>query len=635
MTDARTETPTATSSAPAATAPAAPREVPRDEPDRRRGRFALDAGDAARVATFAALLAALGLPGSIALFGNAVPVTLQTLGVMLAGRSSARGAARSPSRPSSRSPRPGSPSSRAGAAASGVRRAVRRLPRRVLAGAAVVGLLVDRLRRVTFAPVLVACLVGGVAVVYAVGVPVQALVTGVPLPTTAQLSLVFLPGDVLKALAAAAITVGVVRAYPRPARPGARPAPTVPRPTTAPPPEHLRECPRARRPPGPDARRRPGGARPSRPAHARAVAHLRRARRGRARGATHLRASGTRPGDLVAVSLPDPLDLLTAVLAVDHLGATPLVCDAAWPRAHRAEVLRTLAPRTFVEVPLPRGTGTADGAQPVPPHVPGPDDLAWAGFSSGSTGRPRAVVRTRASWAGSFDAVTRLLGPDPRTRSSSPARSRRRCTASPPCTRSRWARASSSRAPRPRRRRRSRRATSCTRAAGPRRRARRRRRGRAVAAAARGRRRASLAPGARERRGPRRRRARVLRRRRAVVRRLRPRRVGAARVPGVDLAVRPRRRRASARCGCARRGCRGATSRALQDRCGATARGTPSETSPTRVRSRSCCAAGATARSSRAGRRSCPRTSRSCCGPCPGCATSSCSARRTAASGRS
>ncbi|MBN0040131.1 AMP-binding protein [Cellulosimicrobium cellulans] len=137
-------------------------------------------------------------------------------------------------------------------------------------------------------------------------------------------------------------------------------------------------------------------------------------------GATHLAATGTRPGDLVAVSLPDPLDLLTAVLAADHLGATPLVCDPAWPRAHRAEVLRTLAPRTFVEVPLPRGTsavldpvpGTAPqgGASPGTGHVPAPDDLAWAGFSSGSTGRPRAVVRTRASWAGSFDDVTRLLG---------------------------------------------------------------------------------------------------------------------------------------------------------------------------------------------------------------------------------
>src|SRR5690349_19707549 len=51
----------------------------------RRGPLALDAGDAARVATFAALIAALGMPGSVALFGNAVPITLQTLGVMLAG----------------------------------------------------------------------------------------------------------------------------------------------------------------------------------------------------------------------------------------------------------------------------------------------------------------------------------------------------------------------------------------------------------------------------------------------------------------------------------------------------------------------------------------------------------------------
>ena len=223
MTDTRTETPTATPSAPAPTAPEVLRDAPRDVPDRRRGRFALDAGDAARVATFAALLAALGLPGSIALFGNAVPVTLQTLGVMLAG--AVLGAWRGSL-----------------AVATFLVLAAAGLPVLAggrgglgafvgpsagylvgfLAGAAVVGLLVDRLRRVTFAPVLVACLVGGVAVVYAVGVLVQALVTGVPLPTTAQLSLVFLPGDVLKALAAAAITVGVVRAYPA-ARPARRP----------------------------------------------------------------------------------------------------------------------------------------------------------------------------------------------------------------------------------------------------------------------------------------------------------------------------------------------------------------------------------------------------------------------------
>src|SRR5690606_30140584 len=42
-------------------------------------------GDIARVAVFAALIAVLGLPGTINAFGGAVPITLQTFGVMLAG----------------------------------------------------------------------------------------------------------------------------------------------------------------------------------------------------------------------------------------------------------------------------------------------------------------------------------------------------------------------------------------------------------------------------------------------------------------------------------------------------------------------------------------------------------------------
>ena len=45
----------------------------------------LSARDLALVSSFAALIAVLGLPGSVHLFGNAVPVTLQTMGVMLAG----------------------------------------------------------------------------------------------------------------------------------------------------------------------------------------------------------------------------------------------------------------------------------------------------------------------------------------------------------------------------------------------------------------------------------------------------------------------------------------------------------------------------------------------------------------------
>jgi biotin transport system substrate-specific component len=56
------------------------------EADRRAtGRFALSSADLTQAAVFAALIAALGLPGTIALGPTGVPLTLQTLGVMLAG----------------------------------------------------------------------------------------------------------------------------------------------------------------------------------------------------------------------------------------------------------------------------------------------------------------------------------------------------------------------------------------------------------------------------------------------------------------------------------------------------------------------------------------------------------------------
>ena len=43
------------------------------------------ARDLAQIAIFAALIAALGLPGTITIGTSAVPITLQTLGVMLTG----------------------------------------------------------------------------------------------------------------------------------------------------------------------------------------------------------------------------------------------------------------------------------------------------------------------------------------------------------------------------------------------------------------------------------------------------------------------------------------------------------------------------------------------------------------------
>ncbi|WP_277212444.1 class I adenylate-forming enzyme family protein [Isoptericola croceus] len=131
-------------------------------------------------------------------------------------------------------------------------------------------------------------------------------------------------------------------------------------------------------------------------------------------GAEHLTATGTRPGDLVALLLHDPLDAVVGLLAVDLAGGTGLLADPAWPVHQRAEVLRSLTPAAVVHVPLPRAAPAAS-RPPVPGPGSAPDDadVAWAGFSSGSTGRPRAVARTRGSWTRSFDDVTALTGTRP------------------------------------------------------------------------------------------------------------------------------------------------------------------------------------------------------------------------------
>ncbi|MEJ6555066.1 biotin transporter BioY [Microbacterium esteraromaticum] len=175
-----------------------------------------DATALARVAVFAAIIAVLGLPGGFTVFGI-VPITAQTLGVMLAG------AILGP---------------RLGAASVAVLLALVAVGMPLLAGgrggfgvfvgpsagyllgwlvgAAVIGLIVHRAgRRPTLWRTAIGILVGGILVVYALGIPVQALVTGLPLGATALTSLAFVPGDLLKAALATAIVLSLVRAYPR------------------------------------------------------------------------------------------------------------------------------------------------------------------------------------------------------------------------------------------------------------------------------------------------------------------------------------------------------------------------------------------------------------------------------------
>ncbi|MET8862943.1 class I adenylate-forming enzyme family protein [Nonomuraea sp. NPDC004580] len=151
--------------------------------------------------------------------------------------------------------------------------------------------------------------------------------------------------------------------------------------------------------------------------------------------ARHLAGNGLGPGVTAAIGLADPADLLVAVLAADLAGATPLVGDHTWDRARWSTVtaplpivpVTTPLPAAPIDAPLPAtaSIGASPPAAPLaalPPDPAGPavrrrarpDDLAWACFSSGSTGRPRAIVRTRASWTGSYHHLNALtgIGPD-------------------------------------------------------------------------------------------------------------------------------------------------------------------------------------------------------------------------------
>lgn len=185
--------------------------------------------DLARIAVFAALIGVLGLPGTIML-GGAVPITAQTLGVMLAGAvlGAWRGAAAVLTLLALVAL--GLPLLAGGRGGLGVFAApsVGYLIGWVV-GAFLIGLIVRAgAQRPSWWRVALGCLVGGMLAVYAVGIPLQSLITGLGLWETFLTSLVFLPGDLVKVTLATIVTMALWRAYPRafawPSRAEAAPA---------------------------------------------------------------------------------------------------------------------------------------------------------------------------------------------------------------------------------------------------------------------------------------------------------------------------------------------------------------------------------------------------------------------------
>lgn len=172
--------------------------------------------DAAHIALFAAMIAALGLVPQITLaFG--VPITAQTLGVMLAG--AVLGARR-------------------GAMAAGVFILLIALGLPLLAGgrgglgvfasptagfalgfpvaAFATGLFVERVRlRPAGLAAGLGAVFGGIAVLYLMGAAGLALVSGKPLGQAFALVSVFIPGDLLKAAICGMLVQAIARVRPQ------------------------------------------------------------------------------------------------------------------------------------------------------------------------------------------------------------------------------------------------------------------------------------------------------------------------------------------------------------------------------------------------------------------------------------
>lgn len=177
---------------------------------------AFSATGLALTATFVGIIAALGLVPALAVPGVAVPVTLQTLGVMLAGSVLGRWRGGAAVLVFLLLVAVGLPLLAGGRGGLGVffGPSVGFLVGFPVA-AYVIGWLSERLGTGrSLARQIAANVLGGIVVLYVFGVVGMALVLHLSAAQAATAALVFLPGDVIKAVLAAVVARGVHQAVP-------------------------------------------------------------------------------------------------------------------------------------------------------------------------------------------------------------------------------------------------------------------------------------------------------------------------------------------------------------------------------------------------------------------------------------
>ncbi|WP_373865474.1 MULTISPECIES: class I adenylate-forming enzyme family protein [Pseudonocardia] len=129
----------------------------------------------------------------------------------------------------------------------------------------------------------------------------------------------------------------------------------------------------------------------------------------------HLRTHGIGPGDRVVIDAPTRArwSVLPQLLAVDRTGAAALIADPGWSDRERAAVLADAAPSMVLRTdgPVMGNSESGSGSGAPDPHehsTPAPFLLPT---TSGSTGPPTVLARTRDSWLIGFDVLGALPGP--------------------------------------------------------------------------------------------------------------------------------------------------------------------------------------------------------------------------------
>lgn len=189
------------------------------------------ARDLAQIAVFAALIAALGLPGTLYIGSSGVPITLQTMGVILAGAILGPWKGLAAVAVFDALTFAGLPLLAGGRGGPGwfTVQPSAGYAWGFLLGAFLVGLATRMiLPKYPLWLGIVVTAIGGIAGIYAIGVPWLAAVTHTPLWAALAGNAIYLPGDALKVVATAVVAKQVHRAYPgliaRRRRPSAAPA---------------------------------------------------------------------------------------------------------------------------------------------------------------------------------------------------------------------------------------------------------------------------------------------------------------------------------------------------------------------------------------------------------------------------